>query len=89
MMREGAYKHLEMMPGACWGLGVLVLIEPEKNEYEVFPGTFSWSGAYGAHFFVDPVRKLQAVLMINRDNIGGAASPISRKLEKQIFEKFA
>lgn len=42
-----------------WGLGVRVV---GKNE--VLPeGSFGWSGAYGTHFWVDPVNQITAIYM--------------------------
>ena len=31
-------------------------------------GTFGWSGAYGTHFFVDPVEQTVGVLMVQTSN---------------------
>ena len=85
MRSEGAAKHLEMMPGAFWGLGMLVTVRPDLCGMPVAPGTFGWSGAYGTHFFINPEQKLQAVFVMNRSNIGGAGSPIARRVEELTF----
>lgn len=85
MCSEGAAKHLEMMPGAFWGLGMLVTVRPDLCGMPVAPGTYGWSGAYGTHFFINPEQKLQAVFVMNRSNIGGAGSPIARRVEKLTF----
>ncbi len=88
MMRsEGAKKHLEtdFFPGAVWGLGVLVFQQPQKGGFAVPRGTYGWSGAFGTHMFIAPQEKVSAVFMMNRYNIGGAASPIARKIEELVF----
>ena len=66
-MDEGTQKT-----GVTWGLGVRVF----TNDNGKLPkGTFGWSGAYGTHFFVDPVNKITAVYMKNsRSNVGAGAA---------------
>ena len=65
-------EHLEVMtkprvpddtpgrdPVSSWGLGVRVVVKDD-----VLPvGTFGWSGAYGTHFWVDPVNQITAIYM--------------------------
>ena len=47
-------------PTNSWGLGVRVV----DQEEDVLPvGSFGWSGAYGTHFWVDPVNKITAIYM--------------------------
>ena len=54
-----------LMPGEeRWGLGVRVVTEP-INSHGLYRGTFGWSGAYGTHFFVDPVNRITAVYLRN------------------------
>lgn len=86
MHERGALKKLEMSPGGYWGLGMMVYEEPEKSGMKLFPGTFTWSGAYGTHFFIAPDQKIQVVFVMNQNNIGGAGSPISRKIEEIVFD---
>ena len=48
-------------PENSWGLGVRVAVHNP-----VLPnGSFGWSGAYGTHFWVDPVNDITAVFMKN------------------------
>jgi len=84
---EGAYKKLEMAPGMEWGLGMIVRKDPEKAGINVTKNTYGWSGAYGTHFFVSPEQKLAVIFVMNRSNIGGAGSYISKRLEELVFEK--
>jgi CubicO group peptidase (beta-lactamase class C family) len=51
-------------PGEGYGLSVRVLDDPIAAGSLLSPGTFGWSGAYGTHFFVDPVEDIVGVMMI-------------------------
>ena len=68
-----------MPPTMEWGLGVIV--ETVGDEVKA-AGSWGWSGAWGSHLVIDPTNDTTLVLMINRSNIGGAGSPISRELER-------
>lgn len=48
--------------GQPWGLGVRVI---RGNDERLPAGSFGWSGAYGTHFWVDPVNRITAVYMKN------------------------
>ena len=69
-----------------WGLGMIVHEEPELSGRAVSRGTYGWSGAYGTHFFIDPVKKISAVMMMSVSNIGGADSPIAAEFERCVEE---
>ena len=81
-----ASNELYMKPGVRWGLGVQVYESPEVTGACIPEGGYSWSGAYGTHFFVWPANDLSFVLMLNCDNLGGSESYISRMIEKAIYE---
>ena len=71
------------MKGQRWGLGFAV-----RESDDVCPdGCYGWSGAYGTHFLVDPENGLALIFAMNRTNIGGARSYISRELEKRLYDK--
>ena len=64
-------------------------VKYSKLPMDFRPGTGSgYSGAYGTHFYVDPVHELEVVLGVNRSNIGGAASYVSYALEEAVKEMF-
>jgi CubicO group peptidase (beta-lactamase class C family) len=66
-----------------WGLGVRVC--EKQGEWQVLPdGSFGWSGAYGTHFWVEPNTGRAAVLMLNKADVGGSASPYSYEFEKLV-----
>ena len=77
----------ETMPSnECWGLGVRVIV---KEDYKTLPvGTFGWSGAYGSHFWIDPINKVAAVFMKNSLFDGGAGNESARNFEKAVSDSF-
>lgn len=65
-----------------------VVDKPQTVHLSRSRGSFGWSGAFGTHFFVDPVNDLEMVLGINCSNIGGAASVVSFAIEDAVRETF-
>ncbi len=60
--------------GVTWGLGVRLFTQDSGN---LPKGSFGWSGAYGTHFWVDPVNKITALYMKNSlSNVGDGAKTI-------------
>ncbi len=51
-------------PGEGYGLTVRVVEDAVAGNHRVSDGTFGWSGAYGTHFYVDPVEDIVAVMFI-------------------------
>ncbi|MDO5425753.1 MAG: serine hydrolase [Eubacteriales bacterium] len=88
MAGKGISHESVMIPGIFWGLGMSVMDEPGKISSSREPGSFGWSGAFGTHFYVDPVHKLDVVLGVNRSNIGGAGSYVSFAVEDAVKEMF-
>ena len=69
-----------------WGLGVRVIV---RDAYKTLPvGTFGWSGAYGTHFWIDPVNNVAAVYMKNSLFDGGAGNESARNFEKAVNDSF-
>ena len=89
MHTPSAANGLELNPGCIWGLSMLIFRDNARSGFSLFDGTYGWSGAYGTHFFIAPAQSLEMVMMLNRSNIGGADSHISRAVEKAIFEAVA
>jgi len=50
--------------GEGFGLGFLVRKKAGRNPLPGSVGDFSWSGAHGTYFWVDPREKLTATLMV-------------------------
>ena len=65
-----------------------VIENPGLAQRKVGEGTYGWSGAYGTHFYVDMEKQLTVVLGVNRSNIGGADSELSRILENVVYQEF-
>lgn len=88
MERQGSPDYPDPDPGCAWGLGMKIRKDPQKAKSACTAGTFGWSGAFGTHFFVSPKDHLSAVWMMNRSDIDGAGSYISRKIEELVFGCF-
>lgn len=50
--------------GYGFGLGFAVLTDPSKSPDALSPGTFTWGGADGTLFWIDPVEQLIGIMMI-------------------------
>jgi CubicO group peptidase (beta-lactamase class C family) len=55
-------------PGEGYGLSVRVVSDHARRGTMLSNGSFGWSGAYGTHFFVDPVEQVAGVLMVQTAN---------------------
>lgn len=89
MGQQGSPDYPDPDPGCAWGLGMKIRKDPQKAKSACTAGTFGWSGAFGTHFFVSPKDHLSAVWMMNRSDIDGAGSYISKKIEELVFGCFA
>jgi len=68
--------------GMAWGLGCGVVRQPQGVTAMLSPGTFGHGGAYGTQAWVDPVRRVAYVLMVQRANFpNGDASDIRRAFQ--------
>lgn len=50
--------------GGGFGLGFGVRMEPGRSPLPGSVGDYSWAGAYGTYFWIDPKEKIVAVLML-------------------------
>lgn len=82
-----AHAPESIMPGnERWGLGVRVITE---DAYRILPvGAFGWSGAFGTHFWVDPVNRITAVYMKNSLYDGGSGAVTSYHFEEDVHASF-
>ncbi len=68
--------------GEVWGLGMRII----NNNKNILPkGCFGWSGAYGTHFWIDPVNNLTAVYCSNMTTAGGAGAETAREFERDVM----
>lgn len=76
-----------IMPGhERWGLSVRVIT---GEEYPTLPvSAFGWSGAFGTHFWVDPVNNITAVYMKNSHYDGGSGAVTAFHFEEDVYHSF-
>ena len=60
---SGDYNVYVRGPGYGFGLGFGVLKEPGKARDPLTPGTFTWGGAWGTVFWIDPVEEMIGIMM--------------------------
>jgi CubicO group peptidase (beta-lactamase class C family) len=65
--------------GNGWGLGVCVVREPQGVTAALSPGSFGHGGAYGTQVWIDPVKKVGYVLMVQRANFPNSDASDVRK----------
>jgi CubicO group peptidase (beta-lactamase class C family) len=58
------------VPGSVWGLGCGIVAEPQGVTEALSPGTFGHGGAYGTQMWIDSVKGVGYVLMIQREKFG-------------------
>jgi|GEM_PF-367692 len=74
------------VPGSAWGVGVIVVTEPQGVTAPLSPGTFGHGGAYGTQAWIDPTKGVAYVMMIQRQNYGnGDASDVRRDFQTAAF----
>jgi CubicO group peptidase (beta-lactamase class C family) len=67
--------------GESFGLSMRVVSDPIQRVTAISAGSFGWSGAYGTHFFVDPVEQVVAVLMVQTSN-----QEVNRDFEDMVMQ---
>ena len=72
----------------CRMLGMRVITAEQCEKQPMTKGCFGWSGAYGTHFWIDPVNKLFAVYMKNSRIDGGAGNESALKFEQAVYTAF-
>lgn len=73
-------------PGWSWGFGGAVLVDPQQSEHPGRPGSWSWGGVYGSHFFMDRTAGLSVVILTNTTPTGMAGVfPVA--VAKAVYEK--
>ena len=77
---------LKTMPaGTGWGMDFQVILDAAAAGEPTSDGTFSWWGIAGTFFWIDPVKDLAFVGMIQTDNLGtsGELRGLARNLVYQ------
>ena len=70
-------------PGNGWGTAVCVVREPQGVTAMLSPGTFGHGGAYGTQAWIDPVKGVAYVLMVQRQNFANSDASDVRKMFQQ------
>lgn len=72
--------------GEGWGhsLGAAVLLDPEAAGTPQNAGAWQWGGAFGSHWFVDPVEKLSVVVLTNT-SVAGVIGDFPAELRDAIY----
>ena len=74
-----------------WGIGTCVLRAPHEVVAAMLsPGTYGHGGAWGTQAWIDPVREVAYVLMVQRSNFGNSdASPMRGAFQQAAVEALA
>ncbi|HXE52901.1 MAG TPA: serine hydrolase domain-containing protein [Tepidisphaeraceae bacterium] len=70
-------------PGDAWGLGVCIVVHPQGVTAMLSVGTFGHGGAYGTQAWIDPVKGVIYVLMVQRANFPNSDDSPVRKAFQQ------
>jgi CubicO group peptidase (beta-lactamase class C family) len=79
--------HTGFTEGDGWGLGVCVVREPQGVTAMLSPGTFGHGGAFGTQAWIDPVKGVIYVLMVQRRDFGNSDnSPVRKAFQEAAAE---
>jgi len=72
--------------GSGFGLGFAVVLDPANGQLPGSPGAFSWSGAAGTQFWIDPAEELAVVFMTQYFSLGaGVRYNLARELRSIVY----
>src|SRR3984957_11383357 len=72
-----------------WGIGVDILKSPHPGVAEMLsPGTYGHGGAWGTQAWIDPVRGLAYILMVQRPGVNGDASKLRQAFQQAASDSF-
>ncbi len=66
-------------PGSAWGLGWSIVREPQGVSAALSPGSCGHGGAYGTQAWIDPVKGVGYLLMVQRSNFPNSDGSEVRK----------
>src|SRR5436189_444345 len=70
-------------PGNGWGIGWCVVREPQGVTEALSPGSHGHGGAYGTQAWIDPIKGVALILMVQRSNFGNSdASPVRLEFQQ-------
>jgi CubicO group peptidase (beta-lactamase class C family) len=72
-----------------WGIGIAILKSPHPGVAEMLsPGTYGHGGAWGTQAWIDPVRGLAYILMVQRPGVNGDASKLRQAFQQAASDAF-
>lgn len=72
-----------------WGIGVAILKAPHPGVAEMLsPGTFGHGGAWGTQAWIDPVRGLAYILMVQHPGVNGDAGKLRQSFQQAASDAF-
>jgi CubicO group peptidase (beta-lactamase class C family) len=71
-------------PGNGWGVGVCIVRQPQGVTASVSPGTYGHGGAFGTQAWIDPVKGLITILMVQRANFPNSDASEVRKVFQEV-----
>ncbi len=78
-----------MLPGTdsgfTWGYSMRIVTADNDSQAPLTKGCYGWSGAYGTHFWCDPVRQISAVYLSNMTTAGGSGALTARHMEHAVM----
>jgi CubicO group peptidase (beta-lactamase class C family) len=72
--------------GWGWSLGLSILRDPVAAKTPQSVGTWSWGGAYGHSYFVDPGRRMTVIWLTNTA-MAGMAGEFPKQLINAVYGK--
>lgn len=79
--------HTGFTEGNGWGWGVIITRHPQGVTAMLSPGTFGHGGAYGTQAWIDPVKGVIYVMMVQRTNFGNGDGSGVRKAFQEAAAK--
>ena len=72
-----------------WGIGIAILKAPHPGVAEMLsPGTFGHGGAWGTQAWIDPVRGLAYILMVQHPGVNGDAGKLRQSFQQASSDAF-
>jgi len=73
-----------------WGIGTIILKKPHEGVAAMLsPGTYGHGGAWGTQAWIDPVRGVAYILMVQRPGINGDASELRAVFQQTASDAMA
>jgi CubicO group peptidase (beta-lactamase class C family) len=72
-----------------WGIGVVILKAPHPGVAQMLsPGTYGHGGAWGTQAWIDPVRGLAYILMVQHPGVNGDAGKLRQSFQQAASDAF-